>query len=186
MPDDSALIHRARQGDAEAFRAIVVRYERLVAHVVGRVLTDAADREDAGQETFLRVHENLAGFRGDAALGTWIARIAYHTALRQARRSRPQATGVGAPDGPPEPASTNDAGGASEAAHRDRVLRRAIGTLPPAQRVALTLFHLDGFSHADCAEALGLPLGTLKNTLFRARKRLKDTLLASAPAEDWL
>lgn len=186
MADEASLISRARQGDAEAFRALVVRYERLVGHVVARVLADPADREDAGQETFLRVHQNLAGFRGEAALGTWIARIAYHTALRHARKARPSATGVGAPFGAPEPAGTHDAGAAAEAARRDRVLQAAIATLPPARRVALTLFHLDGLSHADCARVLGLPLGTLKNTLFRARRHLKDALLAAAPAEDWL
>lgn len=184
MPDDAALLHRARSGDPEAFRALVVRYERLVGHVVARVVADPADREDVAQETFLRVHKGLAGFRGEASLATWIARIAYHTALRHAHTRRPTPTGVGAPDGAAEPAGTDDAGAQTEADARDRVLRAAIDALPPAHRVALTLFHLDGFSHAQTAHVLGLPLGTLKNTLFRARQRLKDILPAAAPADD--
>ncbi|WP_420455734.1 RNA polymerase sigma factor [Rubrivirga sp.] len=184
MPDDSALLRSARSGDPDAFRTLVVRYQGLVAHVVGRVVADPAEREDVGQEVFLQVHRRLDQFRGDAQLSTWVGRIAYHAALRHVRRRRPTPIGLGTDA--PEPPGPDDSDAASEAEHRDRVLRAAIDSLPPAHRVALTLFHLDGLSHAQVAETLGLPLGTVKNTLFRARKRLKDLLLTATPREDWL
>ena len=185
MPDDTSLLHAARSGDPDAFRAIVVRHQALVAHIVGRVVPDASEREDVGQEVFLQVYRRLDQFRGEAALATWIGRIAYHAALRHVRRRRPTPTGLGTEDAP-EPTGSDVSDARSEADRRDRVLRAAIASLPPAYRVALTLFHLDGLSHAEVAETLGLPLGTVKNTLFRARKRLKNLLLTAAPREDWL
>ena len=92
MPNDDAFLRSARSGDPDAFRALVVRYQGLVAHVVGRVVSDPSEREDAGQEVFLQVYRRLDQFRGDAQLSTWIGRIAYHAALRHVRERRPTPT----------------------------------------------------------------------------------------------
>jgi RNA polymerase sigma factor (sigma-70 family) len=185
MNDESALVRRVVAGEEAAFRTLVERYERLVAHVVGRIVEDS-DRDDVGQEVFVKVYRGLHSFRGEARLSTWIARVAVHTALNHAEKRRPAATArlgdhaslhLAAPDILPDARMA--------ANERDHFVRFAIATLPATYRVALTLFHLDGFSHAEIAEALDMPLGSVKSNLFRARRRLKEALLATHPAEEW-
>ncbi len=185
MNDEQELVRRVLARDEAAFRTLVERYERLVAHIVAGIVA-ADDRDDVGQDVFVRVYRRLDSYRGEAPLSTWIARVAVNTALHHAEKRRPTPTwnraGVPAEQLPSSDSHPDDS---TARRQRDRALYAAIAALPPAYRVALSLFHLDGFSIAEIAVALGMPVGTVKSNLFRARRLLKEALLAAHPLDEW-
>jgi RNA polymerase sigma factor (sigma-70 family) len=191
MDDDRTLVTRILAGDQRAFAELVRRHQRLVEHLVGRLIRNPADRADVCQETFLAVHRHLANFSFEAQLSTWIGRIAYNAALTQLRRA---GSGVqfetGAPEADDEDALTQvaDEDGAGpheqvDAAELKQVLGSLVATLPAEQRAAVTLYHLHGMTIEEVGETLGLPDNTVKSHLFRARKTLKERLLARHDVE---
>ena len=157
-----------------AARAAVVRADRfdeIFREHRGRVLAlclrltgNRALAEDALQETFLDVHRGLAAFRGEAALGTWIYRIALRAAVRlRARR----------PDLPIDDDPSFDPHATLEARDRVRRLQAALAALPSEQRTVLALFAVDGLTHPAIAEILGIPEGTVWSRLHSARRALR-------------
>ena len=137
------------------------------------------------------MHRGLSGFRGDAPLGAWIARIAHHTAVnRIKRRHLPLAQSRRGPSGGvldplssvPDP--TPSALAAVQASELREVVQRGIRSLPPVQRTVLTLFHLQEMPVGEIAQALEMPDGTVKSHLFRARRKLKVLLLEHHSAEE--
>ncbi len=132
----------------------------LSLHLTG----NHADAEDATQETFLAVYRGLPGFRGDCAVSTWIYRIAVRCAFRvRARRPRTEAL-----DGDPavdvrDPALVRE---------RSRQVRECLARLTAEHRTVLALFSLDGLTHREIAEILGIPEGTVWSRLHLARKKL--------------
>ena len=192
---DQEIVRRILQGDRAAFVAFVERYERLVRHVVFRMVRDGRDREELCQDVFMKAHRHLARFRFEAKLSTWLARIAYTTALNHLEKKRlPLYADVAAPHEEAEPGRLNklaqlpseDVGPEAEAAALDvrALVHGALDGLPVAQRTALTLYHLEGMSVKEVGEVMGLPDGTVKSHLFRARKQLKDLLLAQYHPDD--
>ena len=192
MGDDQELVRRVLEGDRNAFRDLVRRYERLVAHIVARMVLDSRDREELCQDVFVRVHDRLPGFRFEARLSTWIAKIAYRVCLNALERIHPQIVGLDAlPD-----VDFSDEGEGLLAAHADSALagaehealvalvHRAIDTLPLAYRTAVTLYHLDELRVAEIADIMGIPDGTVKSYLFRARRMLREQLAARYAMED--
>ncbi|TXI51433.1 MAG: sigma-70 family RNA polymerase sigma factor [Lysobacter sp.] len=193
--DDRALVNAVLSGRSGAFERLVREHQTLCWHIVLKLVRDRGDAEDLCQETFLRVHRYLDQYRFDSALRTWIGRIAYSVALRHLERRRlPLAD---------EPAFVDDAdgdGGYGEALDRipgdddpqarseqtqiDALLRRQMDRLPPIQSLLLTLYHLDELTIPEISATTGLPSGTIKSHLFRARARLRDALataLGEAP-----
>lgn len=178
MESERRLVERVLTGDHAAFRALVERYERLVRHVVRRLLDDPHDAEEVFQDVFVRVYRGLPNFRLDARLSTWIGRIAYNTAARWARRDRVTAhadvstldEGIDAARVEPVQLATLE-----ERELRDLV-RAQVARLPPDQRLAVTLYHVDGLSVAEVAEIMETPENTVKSHLFRGRKALKEML----------
>lgn len=143
----------------------------LCRHLVG----NAADAQDATQETFLAVARALPAFRGEASVKTWVHRIAIRCALQVRARSRR------APEPLPLenlPTASTDPRGPREHASE---LARAMGELTFEQRTVISLFALDGLTHAEIADVLGVPEGTVWSRLHTARKRLAG-LLAPASA----
>jgi RNA polymerase sigma-70 factor (ECF subfamily) len=126
-----------------------------------------AEAEDALQETFLSVHRHIKNFRGDSRLSTWIWRIAIHAAIRVRART-PQHASIEA-----DAHASEDEALAHES--RDHV-HKAFDTLNAEQRLVLSLFAVEGLSHKDIAELLGLPEGTVWSRLHGARKRLAAQL----------
>ena len=180
---DEALLDRARAGDDAAFRALVERYEPAVAATVVGMLGPGDDADDVGQETFVRFHRALDRFRGDAALRTYLVRIAMnlsinalHRRRRHARRFLPFAWPRRAADAPviPEPAAAPTDPGA-EAELRD-VVRAALDRLGPRHRPVVVLRLLDGRSVRETAAILGVPEGTVLSRLSRALGELRATL----------
>jgi RNA polymerase sigma-70 factor (ECF subfamily) len=176
--DEGALIDRCRNGDDRAFAELVERYKNIVYGLITRMVSDRAAVDDLAQEVFLKVHRGLPYFRGDARLSTWIYRIAQNVCL-QARSGRP----------PEVPLEVNDGDrrishepGAPDGAFRDLELRdrveKAIAQLPDQYRFLIAAHYLKGVQYDALAETLGMPLGTVKTHLHRAKQRLRHILEA--------
>ena len=177
---DAAYVDRLTAGDEETERHFTGYFGDLLTLKLRARLRSPALVEDAKQETFLRVHQNLRHYRFECPLRNWIARIAYSIAIRHVSRRR---AALGAEmqsdiaellsDGASEHV---DFGADSDAAAEACRLRRAVQSLPPLQRQVLSLYHFDDLSIAEIAQVTGLAPGTIKSHLFRSRLRLKDLL----------
>jgi RNA polymerase sigma-70 factor (ECF subfamily) len=158
---------------ARAFDLVVPAYQGRVFRLAISILKDRAAAEDATQETFVRVWKALPGFDGRAALGTWIYAITRNTCLMELRRRRPT---VSLDDPDSDEAHRAAASIATQPAadpERENLLR-LVETLPRNQQEAIRLFYLEDRSYEAVAEQLAMPLGTVKNLLHRARKRLME------------
>ncbi|MDX1931151.1 MAG: sigma-70 family RNA polymerase sigma factor [Capsulimonadales bacterium] len=186
--DDRALIERSRRGEREAFNQLVHRYERSVFNTAYRLTGSYDDASDIAQEAFVRAWNNLKSFRGDSAFSTWIYRIVTNVFLddRKRKRARPSRSleeemeldesSVVRQFEDPAPGPEEMA----EGDERRRLLERAIASLPEAQRVMVVLYHTQGLAYEEIAEITGLPMGTVKSRLNRARLALRDKLAAVA------
>jgi RNA polymerase sigma-70 factor, ECF subfamily len=173
-PTDEELIARCQQGDEQAFREVVDRYKNLVFAVVARSAGHTGRTEDLAQEVFLRIHRGLPYFRGDAKLTTWIYRIVLNLLSQEAERRRGSREVALDPDIPAHDPRTDDRS-VSDFELRDR-LEKALARLPPNYRLLIAGHYLQDVKYEDLAEALGLPLGTVKTHLHRAKKQLRALL----------
>lgn len=173
---DSALVAATLGGNAEAFATLVERYDRAVYHLAFRTLRNPEDARDAAQEAFFKAYRALRTYRPEAKFSTWIFAIAYHGCCdRLSRRKRYSG------DELPDRADTA-AGPELEVIAGDeaRRLHAAIGALPEKYRAVITLYHLQGRQYDEIAKVLGMPMGTVKTHLFRAKEQLRRMLTASA------
>lgn len=174
-PLDDGLLARCRAQDPMAFRAFVVRYERMVFALLSRMLGHGPEVEDLAQETFVRAYRAFPGFdvHGAAKVSTWLLTIATRLALDSRKRRRvAEATideGADAPSHATPELSL-------ERRQLGRAISDAAATLPDEQRAALILGELHGLSIAEIAEALGVPENTAKTRLFRAREKMRAAL----------
>jgi RNA polymerase sigma-70 factor (ECF subfamily) len=169
---DGELIALALAGRGDAFGNLVERYERAVYHLAYRTLRDVEDAKDATQEAWVKAYRALASFRPEAKFSTWIFTICYRVCCdRLAKRKR--LSGEEIPDLADPAAGPERLYEAAEEAAR---LRAAIEALPEKYRVVITLFHLQGKQYEEIAAVLGLPLGTVKTHLFRAKDLLRQAL----------
>lgn len=172
--NDGELVEQVLNGNSNAFRFLVAKHQRLVLHVVGRVVQRREDVEDVCQEVFLKVYRKLKLFRGDSRLSTWIARIAYNTSISHVRK---QCGNVHSYDEQPLLiAAEHDDGPNQNGIERQeakRYLLEMIETLPVHYRTVLTLYHLEEFSYKEIEQITEMPEGTVKSYLSRARKMLK-------------
>jgi len=176
-PTDDALLARARGGDERAFATIVDRYEQRVAVTVIGMLGPGVEAEETGQEVFVRLYRSLDRFRGEAALGTYLTRIAVNlslTALNKRKRwyERFVDLSPGQESAPP----TEDALDRLERGQRDARVRKALDSLPEDQRAVVVLRWLDDLSTRETAEVLTIPEGTVMSRLSRAMDRLRREL----------
>lgn len=163
---DAGLAARAAGGDDAAFAALVGRYEATLRGFLRRLAgRDAGD--DLAQETFLRAWEAIGRYRGDARFGTWLYAIGWRCFLDATRRERSRARTVGAV-GAPEMAAGDPAAAID--------LERALARLGERERAALILIDGHGWSQAEAAGLLALPLGTLKHIVTRARAMCRALL----------
>ena len=166
------LVERCRQGDETAFRELVDQYKGLVFALIARSIFDRARAEELSQDVFLKVHKGLPYFRGESKLSTWIYRIVINVVSQERRElatvsldddERPQH----------EPASHDRAFG--DLAIKDR-LQKAIERLPVPYQVLVNGHYLKGMRYEELAEALNMPMGTVKTHLHRAKRRLRHLL----------
>jgi RNA polymerase sigma-70 factor (ECF subfamily) len=178
------LLDASRQGDTSAYVEFIRMHERRVSSIIGRILDDARDVDEVTQDTFVQIWRALPKFRGDAAVSTWIYRIATNAALMRARRRRiPQVTfeAVG------ELAWLGDADATTMDAERRRriaAVRAALTQLPVEQRAAVALRDIEGLSTAEAADVLGLAEPALKTRLHRGRMRLRSLLAEHAESRE--
>jgi RNA polymerase sigma-70 factor (ECF subfamily) len=165
--------HLAAGRHGRAFDLIVPEYKQRVFRLAYTMLKDRAAAEDATQETLVRVWKALPGFDGRAQLGTWIYAITRNTCLMELRKRRPTVSFDDPGSGEAQIAAASIATGPASDPERDNLLR-LVGTLPANQQEAVRLFYLEDRSYEAVAEVLGMPLGTVKNLLFRARKKLAE------------
>lgn len=174
MLDERELIGKVLAGSLGAFEALIRRYERLVYAVVQRMVYAEADVEDISQEVFIKVHRHLPRFRFQSKLSTWIAQIAYTTALNHLKRRRQDRQQVGLESAAQLAALHEPPAWETQDLHAH--VHRLIGELPVPYRTVLTLYHLEEFSYEEIGAVTGMPAGTVKSYLFRARKLLKAKL----------
>ncbi len=173
-PSDEVLLTLARAGDHAAFRTLVERYQAAVASTVTGMLGRGADADDVGQETFVRFHDALAQYRGEASLGTYLRRIAMNLSLNALkRRRRGLLRFVSRDHVESRPAEPPMAPFDMVQAERVDVVRRAVATLAEKHRAVVVLRMLDGLSTLESAAVLGVPPGTIMSRLSRGMAELK-------------
>jgi RNA polymerase sigma-70 factor (ECF subfamily) len=178
---DEELIARVLAGDRGSYDVLVARYSDLVYTIVLRILWNEDDADDVAQETFVRAYRALPRFRGDSKFSSWLYRIAVNRALThlKKRRRRGVADATLEEGLEPEPPLGGDDGNPErlflKAEERARV-REAVAKLPPRYRAVVTLFYLEERNYKEVAAVLGVPVGTLKTHLHRARAMLRDIM----------
>lgn len=163
-------IDGSRRGDPGAFESLYRTYVRQVYGICRRLLDDNEDAEDMTQRAFLRAWERIDTFRGESRFGTWLRRIAVHLILDERRSMWRRTFDAEVGDTAEEMPAPAEAPGAA------LDLERAVGTLPPGPRRVLVLHDIEGYTHVEIAEMLGVTAGTTKTQLFRARRALKGIL----------
>jgi RNA polymerase sigma-70 factor, ECF subfamily len=171
---DAELVVEAREGSEKAFRTLVERYHPMAYAVVRGILGDRSDVEDVAQEVFIKVFRGLPGFRGDSKLSTWIFTVARNEAFNAARKSNPADVSI-----------ENIVLESPEELRPDSVYRRRIrqeeverglSELDPDYRLALELRYMGEMSYAEISEVMGLPIGTVKTYIHRAKIELKRVM----------
>jgi RNA polymerase sigma-70 factor (ECF subfamily) len=173
--DERSLIERCRTGtDDTAFGELVDRYKDLVYGMVMRLVPDRSHADDLAQDVFLKVHRGLPYFRGEARLSTWIYRIVMNVCAQARSRPRVEVSIERGPDRRPLDPGAPDAAFA-DLELRDR-LEKAIAQLPEHYQFLIAAHHLRGVQYEALAEALDIPLGTVKTHLHRAKRQLRELL----------
>ncbi|MDQ1696490.1 MAG: polymerase sigma-70 factor, subfamily [Frankiaceae bacterium] len=170
--DDRALLARHSAGDREAFAELVRRHRDRLWRVATRTLGNAEDAADALQDALLSAYRAAAGFRGDAAVTTWLHRIVVNACLDQVRRRAVRPT-VPLDETAAAERATPDAYGARETAAE---ILAALRRLPIEQAAAIVLVDIEGYPVAEVAAILEVPVGTVKSRCARGRARLAETL----------
>jgi RNA polymerase sigma-70 factor (ECF subfamily) len=166
------VLDRARDGDHEAFTAVVRLYDRRLRGLAYRVLGDPDGMDDALQEAYVRAFRALPRFRGDARIGTWLFRITYNACLDELARKR-KVTHVPL-DELVEEASAGPEPGAAFGARVE--LASTFAALSEDERAVVFLVDVEGFDYSGAAEILGVPVGTVASRLNRARRTLRSAL----------
>ena len=180
----AAVLARARQGDSDAFRALVETHSRQVFRLAFRMTGNEQDAEDVVQESFLRAYRQLGRFESRANFGTWLYRIVSNCSVdlmrsKQARHDQVRGDSLDQ-DGAVElpAADAADPERQAQSAEIDRRVQDALRELSPLERAAFTLRHYEGRSIEEISETLGLGTSAAKHSVFRAVKKLR---LALAP-----
>ncbi len=175
MLDDRVLIERFQAGDRRAFDELVRRHYRRAYNLAYRILGDPDAAADATQTAFIRVYRGLAGYRHGAAFTTWLHRIVVNVSLDKARRAGREVSLDQQPDEDGQPLEArlaSDGPAPDEIAiqrERARTVQRVLLQLAPMHRAVLTMYELQGLSYDEIARILGVPVGTVKSRLNRAR-----------------
>jgi RNA polymerase sigma-70 factor (ECF subfamily) len=168
--EERSLVARAQAGDQEGFAGLVSDLQRRAYLVAGSVVLTHEDAEDAVQEGFLRAYQALDRFDASQTFGAWLNRIVANAALDLSRRQK-----VRAADELSETFADSFRDPATDAELRER-LNGALAMLPERARSVLVLHDVEGFTHAEIGELLGIPGGTARSDLHHARQKLKKLL----------
>lgn len=196
---DAALVERARQGDQKAFEMLVIKYQRRIERLIGRMVRDSDLVFDIAQETFIRAYRALPQFRGDSAFYTWLYRIAVNTAkkmLMELKRD-PVVLESSLSGGDDEDETSRPGSEPTDTATPEALLaskeiaatvNAAIESLSEDLRQAITLREIEGLSYEEIAEVMNCPIGTVRSRIFRARDAIAARLrplLDTRDGERW-
>jgi RNA polymerase sigma-70 factor, ECF subfamily len=176
---DEVIVERALGGDAEAFGELVRRWERRIFALAYGMLGREEDARDATQETFLAAFRNLRGFRGEAKVSSWLHRIAVNQCLTRQRRAKVRSeSALDEDDGAAQVAAPVEQSPARvvEGRQRTAAVRRALNGLPVELRQILVMKEFEELTFREIAEALDLPLSTVKSRLYTGLKQLQMRL----------
>jgi len=183
-PDsDAMLVQRAVAGDQRAFELLVIKYQRRVERLIGRMVRDVDLVEDIAQETFIRAYRALHQFRGDAQFYTWLYRIAVNTAKKFLLELKKDPTvtdsALAAKDDDDEtfrprnePSTDETPESVLAAKEIGSAVSQALAELPDDLRQAISLREMDGLSYEDIAQLMACPIGTVRSRIFRAREAI--------------
>lgn len=178
--DDQCLIDACRSGKTEAYGTLVRRYQDRLYPTVLRLTGCAEDAQDLLQETFLRAYEKLGNFQGESSFYTWVYRIGVNLALSGRRRRRPSSRLGGGREGGPNDQVTDpgetDPSLPMERAERDRAIQEALDGLAADHRAVVVMKEFDGLRYEQIGQILGVPVGTVRSRLHRARCELRERL----------
>jgi RNA polymerase sigma-70 factor (ECF subfamily) len=172
---DEDLIRAARNGDEDAFVELVRRYEPQVASTIHGILGSCPEVDDVGQETYMRFYESLERFREEASPGTYLVRIAINLSLNELKR-RKRSLSLFSNSRLDELQSVPREE-SSEASFEDKeIIREALSQLTPEYRAVLVLRLMDGYSTAETARILKVPVGTVLSRMARGQEKLEELL----------
>ncbi len=187
-PDaDAPLVERVKRGDVKAFEMLVVKYQRRIERLIGRMVRDVDLVPDIAQETFIRAYRAIPKFRGESAFYTWLYRIAVNTAKKamgelkrdllvteSARASKDD------DDDAPRAESEATDGETPESLMASKqvaaTVNSAIDALSQDLRQAITLREIEGLTYEEIAELMNCPIGTVRSRIFRAREAISQRL----------
>jgi RNA polymerase sigma factor (sigma-70 family) len=187
MSEDRALVSKVLAGDMQAFRLLIRRHERLVFHMVGRLVKRDEECEELCQDVFMKVHEKLGEFNFQSKLSTWIGTIAYRHGLNHLRKQKMSFSDI-----PEEERFTKrfieeeNPESLAEEQDMDSYVLKLVEELPPQYKTILTLYHVQSMTYPEICEITGMPEGTVKNYLFRARNLLKEKVKKQLGKEELL
>lgn len=182
--EETAVIERCKRGDLSAFDDLVRMYEKQVYNFAYRMTGNYDDANDISSEAFMKVYQAIGSFRGESNFSTWLFRIVTNLYLDHRKRSKAymnvpldeyielEESSVARQIEDPSPGPSD----LLESGERSEIVMKAIGELPEYQRMMVLLFHTMGQTYEEIAESLGLPIGTVKSRLNRARLSLKEKL----------
>jgi RNA polymerase sigma-70 factor (ECF subfamily) len=200
QPDaDAELVDRAKRGEVRAFEMLVVKYQRRIERLIGRMVRDTDLVQDIAQETFIRAYRALPQFRGESAFYTWLYRIAVNSAkkaLSDLKRDPLVLEGNrgGQEDGEESSRLENELtdGETPEALLASKEIAAAVNSaiedLSDDLRQAITLREIEGLSYEEISEAMNCPIGTVRSRIFRAREAIAlklRPLLDTREGERW-
>jgi RNA polymerase sigma-70 factor (ECF subfamily) len=179
--DDHRLIAESLNGNTAAFGELVRRYQDRLYNAVYRHVDNADDALDVVQEAFLNAYQSLHSFKGDALFFTWLYRIAFNTAISLKRKKRAMVRIDAGRNGEPiiepfDPSDTSRPGHALEQAEQERHVQQALARLSAEHRAVLVMKDMEGQKYESMAEVLGVPIGTIRSRLHRARLELRELL----------
>jgi RNA polymerase sigma-70 factor, ECF subfamily len=184
--EEALFVARLQANEDAAYDELVRTYSASLFHVAYRMLGDSAEASDAVQEIFLKVFRNIGGFKGEAALKTWVFKIAFSEILNRLRWWRrrhrfatmsldEQPNGASAGHSVPSPTPSPEQ--LLQSKEQETAIQQALGRISKDHRSIIVLRDIEGFSYNEIADVLGVSIGTVKSRLARARSDLKKSLM---------
>jgi RNA polymerase sigma-70 factor (ECF subfamily) len=178
--DDRRLIAECLGGRRDAFGELVYRYQGRLYNAAARLVDHPEDAADVVQDAFLNAYQSLHTFKGESEFFTWLYRIAFNTAISFKRRKRATVSldvaGADAAREPDDPSEYVRPGATLERGEEEKQLHDALGRLSHEHRDVLVLKDIEGMKYEEIADILGVPVGTIRSRLHRARLELRELL----------
>lgn len=176
MFNEKEVVSNVLNGDLQAFGQLVKQYEQFVFYIIDKLIDNENDKEDIAQEVFIKIYNNLEKFSFHSKLSTWIASIAYRTALNYVRYYKKYDRYITNEVNEAFSFTTETPEQLSEYKDIKQYINQLLDEMPVPYKVVIVLYHFNELSYKEIEEVTGMPEGTIKTNLFRARKILKEKI----------